>query len=277
MIHIDTTGSAPSDEWQTKADDLTKQLQEAKTKKERDVLIDSNPHWRDTKAELMKLSYGKCWYSEAREIYSHYHVDHFRPKKKAKDLNKIDQGGYWWLTYDWTNYRLCGSVGNTKKNDYFPIKHHKANSPVDPVEDEVFYLLDPTDADDVKLLSFDAEGKAISAYPDANSWAYIRANETIIWFDLNYEALRTERQRVWTRVSAQIEAIEELIQKQNINPASSTQALIKAELKKLKQLIAPCTELSATIRCCIRVTGYPWASRLLEDPINLKEYCKDYI
>lgn len=277
MIHIDTSGLTPSDKWNTRAGELTQKLQDAKTKAERDAIIDNNYQWRVFKEELKKLSYGKCWYSEAREIYSHYHVDHFRPKKRALDDSNDDKGGYWWLTYDWTNYRLCGSVGNTKKSDYFPVRRHKANAPSDPLDDEVFYFLDPTDADDVKLLNFDAEGRAIPANPDSHTWEYMRASETIKWFDLNYAELRAERQRVWIRVSGEIEIIELLNQKQNTNPTSATQALIKAELRRLRQLIAPCTELSATIRCCIRVSGYPWALRLLEEPVRAEVFCKEYL
>jgi hypothetical protein len=65
--------------------------------------------WRDLAEWLKGQSYGKCWYSEARETFSYWHVDHFRPKKKVKDLNGNEAQGYWWLAFDWHNYRLAGS------------------------------------------------------------------------------------------------------------------------------------------------------------------------
>ena len=277
MIHIDTSALKPSAKWTTKAYELTKKLTDATTKAERDDIINSNKHWSDLKGDLEKLSYGKCWYSEAREIHSHYHVDHFRPKKKAKDSDDVDRGGYWWLSYDWTNYRLCGSVGNTKKGDRFPVKYHKANGPGDPLEDEMFYFLDPTDADDVKLLNFDEEGKAIPASPNSKSWDYVRASETIKWYDLNFPKLQAERQRIWGRISRNIQHIEYLNQKQNLDPTSTGRALLRTEYEKLREQIAPCTELSSTVRCCLRSSGLGWAIRLLEEPIKVEDYCREYM
>ena len=277
MIHIDTSALKPSAKWIAKADELTRKLTDATTKLERDDVIDNNYQWRAYKEDLKKLSYGKCWYSEAREIYSHYHVDHFRPKKRATDSDNIDRGGYWWLTYDWTNYRLCGSVGNTKKGDYFPVRHHKANGPADPLDDEIYYFLDPTNADDVKLLNFDEEGKAIPANPEEREWEHIRASETIKWFDLNYSDLKDERKRVWIRTADGIRQVELLRKAYNENPTNTKGGQLKTEFEKLRRQIAPCTELSSTIRCCLRSSGLDWALRLLEEPINVEVYCREYL
>lgn len=277
MIHIDTSALTPSAKWNTKADELTKKLTDAVTPAERNKIIDKNYHWRACKEDLKKLSYGKCWYSEAREVYSHYHVDHFRPKKKATDDDDIDQGGYWWLSYDWTNYRLCGGIGNQKKGDRFRVRHHKANSQDDPLEDEVFYFLDPTDADDVKLLNFDEEGKAIPANPAEQEWEHIRASETIQWFDLNYGDLKDERKRVWIRTSDRIKRVELLRKAYNQTPTNTSYNDYKAELKEMKRQIAPCVELSSTIRCCLRSSGLTWAVKLLEEPINVQVYCAEYL
>jgi len=70
---------------------------------------------------LLKFSNGKCWFSEAKDTFSHMDVEHFRPKKSAKDLNGVEREGYWWLTFDWHNYRICGNVGNRKKGTFFPL------------------------------------------------------------------------------------------------------------------------------------------------------------
>lgn len=49
---------------------------------ERNALIDANSaHWGKLKDWLLALSAGKCWFSEVRELYSHYDVEHFRPKR----------------------------------------------------------------------------------------------------------------------------------------------------------------------------------------------------
>ncbi len=71
---------------------------------------------------LLALSGGKCWFSEVRELYSHYDVEHFRPKKEAKGLDGADRDGYWWLAFDYMNFRVCGYVGNRKKGGWFPLQ-----------------------------------------------------------------------------------------------------------------------------------------------------------
>lgn len=82
---------------------------------------DHSLHWGKLKPWLEALSLGKCWFSEAKELFSHYDVEHFRPKKEAKVLDGTVRDGYWWLAFDYTNFRLCGNVGNRKKGGWFPL------------------------------------------------------------------------------------------------------------------------------------------------------------
>ena len=60
--------------------------------------------WSELKPTLSRWSYDKCWYTEAREAVSDYHVDHFRPKSRVKShllrelalvlgLDELDHGG----------------------------------------------------------------------------------------------------------------------------------------------------------------------------------------
>lgn len=277
MIHIDTSKVIPTQRWIKHVAKLNKNLNALNTPAERNIFIDGHDYWGRFKQKLHKLSYGKCWYSEAREIFSHYHVDHFRPKKRALDESNVDQGGYWWLTYDWRNYRLCGSVANSKKSDYFPVKRYKANSIADPLDDELFYFLDPTNEDDVKLINFNPLGQAVPAISDKTAWSNMRAAETVKWFDLDYEDLKEARRIMWKRTAAEIMLLQSLMNSFEMNPSASLRAQIASELKKIKQKIAPCAELSSTVRSCLRSTGYDWALKLLEQPINLDEYCQDYI
>ena len=65
---------------------------------QRNALIDANSaHWGALKEWLLALSGGKCWFSDVRELYSHYDVEHFRPKKKLKllmELSVMVTGGW---------------------------------------------------------------------------------------------------------------------------------------------------------------------------------------
>ena len=74
------------------------------------AFIDANSGvWGEIKNELLEMSHGKCWYSEAPDAVSDWHVDHFRPKKRALDEDKTEHEGYYWLAFDWKNYRIAGS------------------------------------------------------------------------------------------------------------------------------------------------------------------------
>ena len=182
-------------------------MQTASETKARNKLIDDNSdHWGKLKPWLLALSAGKCWFSEARDIYSHMDVEHFRPKKEAKGIDGNSHDGYWWLAFDYTNFRACGNVGNRKKGGWFPLKAGSLCSSYGNrcEESETHYLLDPIDADDVNLLAFDEEGKAMAA-PDTSVWEKNRVDETIKRLKLNeHEALAEERRKVWSRVNRAI-------------------------------------------------------------------------
>jgi hypothetical protein len=93
--------------------------------------------WSEPKLKeiLARWSYGKCWYSEARELCSDYHMDHFRPKNRVTEHpewpnNGRPDEGYWWAAFLWDNYRLASGFCNSPhrigdevlgKSDYFRL------------------------------------------------------------------------------------------------------------------------------------------------------------
>ncbi len=198
MRYIPLIDNPPDEAWCNRADAFTQSLLDAVNMEEKKTIIDANSRiWGEIKGHLLGLSHNKCWYSEARETYSHYHVDHFRPKKRAFDLNSTDQGGYWWLAFNWKNYRISGSVGNIKKGDRFCVLNHKANLPVDPLDDEVNYFLDPIEPDDPALLTFNEEGMIKPINPNEEDWEYKRAKYTIDNLNLNFGPLTEARKKIW--------------------------------------------------------------------------------
>ena len=77
-------------------------LDAAGKRAERNTLIDANSaHWGALKKWLSALSAGKCWFSEVRERYSYYDVEHFRPKKEAKALDASLRDGYGCVLQSW--------------------------------------------------------------------------------------------------------------------------------------------------------------------------------
>ena len=118
--------------------------------------------WRDLAPFLAKLhKQPKCWYSESLNTGSDKDVDHFRPKGRVDEDS--DHEGYWWLAFDWRNYRYscqwCNQRRVDKRNsteggkwDHFPVfGTFRAKKESDNFQMEDIYLLDPIDPDDCKL------------------------------------------------------------------------------------------------------------------------------
>lgn len=281
MIHINTSGLQPPAEWLQKSNRLTQRLINAQNDDERATIINNNNHiWAELKKFLLNFSHSKCWYSEAKDICSDYHIDHFRPKLQAKELNKDERPGYWWLAFDWRNYRIAGSICNCQhkgndsethgKSDYFPLKKgsYKAGNFNDDIRKEINYLLDPTNPDDPILITFDESGKAIPSETDG--WNKERASVSIDLLHLNYYLLTDERKIVWQECRAyMLKAIKILdtLSKhdRNLNDDLEGQLIDDFDfmIEKIKKLISPEARLSSTAKACLMSSGYEWARNLV--------------
>lgn len=270
MNYIDITKiNMPSQKWLDKAAILLSKLENAQDISERNIIIDQNHRvWKLIKESLKELSYGKCWYSETRNPYSHLHIDHFRPKKSAEDIfdkKKRLKDGYWWLTFDISNYRLCGSVGNVKKGDHFAVKYNRVCDP-GPITDEVCYFLDPTNREDVKLLNFDNNGNANPAAPESiEPFDNARGKYTIEYLDLNYPDLQEARRLKWQEATMIIKEVNRLSSIFNNEPTNQNKHNRESEKNKLRVMLSPEKELISTVRSCLRASGEDWAYKLLEE------------
>ena len=180
-------------------------------------------------------------------------VEHFRPKKEAKGIDGNSHDGYWWLAFDYMNFRACGNVGNRKKGGWFPLRAGSLCSSYDNrcEESEAHYLLDPIDGDDVNLLAFDNEGKAIAA-PGNSAWENNRVEETIKRLKLNeYEALAEERRRVWNKMDRTIEQYKTAKSRcsSGCNPAAKQK--VRDCLQVIKSMTRRDAELSAVAKWCV--------------------------
>lgn len=105
--------------------------------------------------------------------------------------------GYWWLAYDYLNYRLSCEVcnrpsGEGGKKDIFPLKQDIL--PSEPfAENEVDYLLiDPCEYNDTKLIGFDENGAIIALSSD--TWERTRVNVSRAVY--NWDHFNAARKRV---------------------------------------------------------------------------------
>ena len=286
MIYIDFEGKTPMDtdipgwepwtrkqwqKWLDKSAELhTKlaNLNKAGKIEARNKFIDAHSgHWAKLKPWLQALSRGKCWFSEVRELYSHYDVEHFRPKKEAKSLDGKVRDGYWWLAFDYTNFRICGTVGNRKKGGWFPLKDGSLCSTYENQceESETSYLLDPTDPEDVNLVAFDDEGNVIPApYNDMSDWQKQRVEESIERLKLNkHEALTEARKKVWQTINREIELYLRAKSRCSGGNNPAAKEKIRSSLRNIHAMTQPESELSSVARWCILFRNDPRLTRLV--------------
>lgn len=257
------------DAWLKESDRLVCELAKlnaAGTVKERNELIDKHSgHWGKLKPWLLTLSGGKCWFSEVRELYSHYDVEHFRPKKEAKALDAIQRDGYWWLAFNYMNFRVCGNVGNRKKGGWFPLKDGSLCSTyAQPCEEsETRYLLDPIDDDDVALIAFDEEGKVVPV-PGSSAWEQERVNETVKRLKLNeHVPLAEARRKVWQQVDGLIDDFNKAQARCSAGNNPVAKAKMNEVRKRVRAMTSPTAELSAVARWCLLVRNDLRLSRLV--------------
>lgn len=260
MIYIERN-QTPDADWIERADAATEQLLAAGTNAERFAIIDANDDlWGELKQFLLDLSDQKCWYSESNDSYVHLHVDHFRPKKVAIGLDKLDHGGYWWMAFKWWNYRVCGPAGNVRKKDKFAVAKNKANCETDVWEDEVYYFLDPTEEEDVLKLTFDSTGQALPI--TKAGWDFERCKYTIKELNLNFKKLKENRKTVWGDCSKLLTELQDLMYQNDKAPSAKRSGQIKEKIVILKQMVNKSSQFSATAKACLRSSGLEWAQQI---------------
>jgi hypothetical protein len=283
MIWIDLENRLPTDtnipgwtawsqkkwaDWKAKSERLLKLMHGYEKKKKRKwrnrVIDDHSDHWGCLKPWLEALSANKCWFSEVRDLYSHYDVEHFRPKKEAKTIHGLAKDGYWWLAFDYMNFRLCGNVGNRKKGAWFPIKNGSQRSTyIKRCEgDEEPHFLDPTNAHDVGLLAFDEEGKAVPA-PGISRWEKVRVLRTVQRLKLTeHQALTEERRKIWQQVTQKIGLYKQELAKARYSAAARNEA--KNAAKEIKLLTSRNAPLSSVARWCVLLKNDHQLAKLID-------------
>lgn len=274
MIYINLRGKTPKSDWCEKARAKAQELELIEDFEGKKSFIrrkSSQKIWKDLKPWLLEISHNKCWYSEAKELISDYDVDHFRPKILAKDLDGNERGGYWWLTFDWKNYRVAGVVCNREhtgydgeirgKENYFPIKDgsRAADNPNCDIEDEIIYLFDPTNPNDPLLLTFDESGFPKPSAREG-TWDHLRAKESIRLLYLDYPILVDERKKIWTKCTLLINEAQNLMEEET---SVSRSAGLKQIFAELRERVSEDAELSATARACLLSSGNMWARSLV--------------
>lgn len=148
-------------------------------------------------------------------------MDHFRPKLGVTvDRQKLGaHTGYYWLAYEWWNFRLsCQRCNRPEKDENgvlrgkaneFPV-HDEANrslAAADPLDMEAPRLLDPCVEDDCKLLAHYSSGEVNPSGADG-TWEFERGRYTIDILGLNEHHAPENRRKSWQQLSLLIQLHE---------------------------------------------------------------------
>ena len=189
---------------------------------ERQSFIKKKSHiWRGFSKYLAKMSYGKCWYSEAKDAGANFDVDHFRPKAEAKRTEDIvDSEGYAWLAFDWENFRLSAQNCNRLNTDesgatvgkgtWFPLQAGSPKATWDNrcINDERVILIDPLVNDDLTFIDYDDNGRFTHSKL-CIGLAASRIKRSGIIYGLNFEKMREARFEAMKAAKELLEAIEQ--------------------------------------------------------------------
>lgn len=259
-VVIDLENNPPPQDWVEEAEAITAQLRNAPDAEARKALLeDYEGFWRDDRIRnwLLGNFNNKCWYSEAYETVSPLHVDHYRPKGNISDGagNKLGEG-YWWLAFEWVNYRIAGHLVNSKKGDIFPILHGSRANPDDQTSMhlECPTLLDPLKSLDAGLISFEKEEGLCIAIPAANidDTDRQKAERTIEILGLNIrDRLNQKRTKFWDECLMKIADYQGF--RNTCGGADALVSVMREQLaKELEQKVAYDAEFSSVVKACIR-------------------------
>ena len=221
--------------------------------------------WRAADAALRKASDDKCWYCESKQDRSDKPVDHFRPKNSVAE--NAGHPGYYWLAFDWKNFRWSCTFCNSKrrdvaggtaggKQDHFPIipPPPYARTAADPRERPK--LLDPLDDKDTKLLTFLTNGFPHPAKDTKE--VKDRVNASIKLYHLKQVSLVRKRRRLAADLEEHVAQADDAI-------AANDDNSFRHHKKEIIKKVRAKAEYSAAARIYLSAfRAKPWVQEILD-------------
>ncbi|MFO4700934.1 HNH endonuclease family protein [Vibrio cholerae] len=230
MRYIELVGPIPPRK-QTALNRRKDKVDEKLTIKAKKDYIKGTNTWGLLKQWLSDLSCGKCWYCESSSDRATSDVDHFRPKAGVTcNRDKVvNHDGYYWLAYEWTNYRYsCQRCNRPEKENEVTYGKHNEFALCDEAQRkytplctnvEKPKLLDPCIEGDTKLLAHLVSGMIEPSFPPKTE-EYDRANYTCKVLGLNQFGVPKKKKDSWeplelliTLVGEQPQVVQQLQKK----------------------------------------------------------------
>jgi hypothetical protein len=258
MRYIAIGNLRPDPVWIKAANDAASAVRKAKPEDRSKVIKDYDHVWGLFKDALRILSHKKCWYCESIDVRADNAVDHYRPKGNVRDANPPHEG-YWWLAFDWSNYRFsctyCNSIRKSAgkiggKQDYFPVwdESTRARSDSDSIDDELPLLLDPTKVSDVRLLAFAEDGSVGPAVSPNEEREYKGAEESKTRYHLMHPDI-VERRAVRLReVLRWVEEADKHLARYIKTKEPFARSTAESHLKDVRAAVAPEAPYSAAVK-----------------------------
>lgn len=289
MIFINPDRLTLSELVRTEMELLSKELIK-KAPEERRVFIEAkrNETWghQDVVATLRNYAGNKCWYSEVALDGADLNVDHFRPKGQVREVDENLQNtgevheGYWWLAFEFANYRLASMHANQRrvdrntqggKWDYFPVRGNRARSETPWAEIiEDILALDPCSQSDVALLWFDPDGNPCPSdwkrIPNANDKERVKA--TIWLYHLNKQEVATSRVAHIQEIRSDLRKAHaefRLWDRDSDRPNLQAKRSFDQKIAEIKAKLAADAIFAGAKRCAVRVAivDFPWIEEFL--------------
>jgi hypothetical protein len=217
--------------------------------------------------------HGKCWYCETFEIRGDMPVDHFRPKNSVFEC-KGKHPGYWWLAFQWRNYRYactyCNSARDSEgskggKQDHFPLldPNTRAWTKADDHLKENPELLDPCELGDPDMLFFNEIGRAVANPTTVASDAQRRVETSVRIYHLNHFRLKRERKRIAQKIRINMGIVERLDAQPALTP--SEKELRKDAIREIIRHVRATAAFCTSARCSLRgFRNLPWVEQIME-------------
>lgn len=243
--------------------------QESDPERRAEVIANYRSRWTECREAMSALSYGKCWYLECKNPGTDDDVDHFRPK--AGIAEEPSHPGYYWLAFEWTNFRLsCHRANRPRRNrvtgetggkaTHFPLvdPRKRAWNEEDDLAGEIPALFDPTVPSDPTMLTFRPDGTvALSPKYKDNPVAEVRFDQSRRHLHLNWPTFCDERVTLYNSIERTIDRGTELAP-YGLSGMHTASPAFHNIVKDLWRLMKPSADYSMAARAYIESFSHEW-------------------